>query len=308
MNRELDKIVDECLTMMQAEGWSVEQCLDAYPDQSEVLRPLLILGDELHGWLSPDPPGEQFALNSKIRIQNRMRSRLARKIPPETIHQRPGTRWFLRPAYAIASAVLVIVLLSSSVGVVSASAASLPGDALYGIKLARERVALTISLTDEGDQELLTEHAETRLEEAESLIDQNRFEDLPAALQGFERTLEELEELNNEGADPQAGSLEHLRLRLENHIEVLQRVMENAPEPAREALEHALERSSHSREVLENVRGEGHPSENAPGQNKPESDRLDKDRQNPPGENGQGRGPLPKDEKETGPPPWANNE
>ncbi|MGD2163164.1 MAG: DUF5667 domain-containing protein [Anaerolineales bacterium] len=308
MNRELDRLVDECFTRMQTDGWSVEQCLDAYPQYREVLKPLLLMGTALQSHLSPAPPASQFARNSRIRIENQMRSRMSakrRRLTPSPSRQ---VRWYLRPAYMLASLTLVIALLASGFGVVNASAASLPGDALYGVKLAREQLALTLSLTEEGDQDLLAEFAEERLEEAEALIEENRLEDLPTALQGFEHRMDELEGLTNENEDFEPGSLEHLQSRLENHIQVLQGVLDNAPEQAREALQNALEKSSHAREVLESVHGEGNPSENAPGQNKPDEGKHDGEGEPQPGNSGQERGPKPKEEKEKGPPPWANND
>jgi hypothetical protein len=289
---------------MQTDGWSVEQCLDAYPEYREILDPILNIGIEVHRYLSPRSPSSQFARNSSIRIQNRMKHRAK---PQRRRSMEKGStrrRWYLRPAYALAGLVLVFTLLASSIGVVNASAASLPGDALYRVKLARERFALTLSMTDEGDERLLAGFAEERLNEAEALVGQNRLDDVPEALQGFDDTLSELAALTAEDGDMPPGSLEHLQNRLTKHVQVLQALIEDAPEPAREALQKALEKSSHSQEVLERVRGEGSPSENAPGQNKPDAKNGDDDGQ--PGNSGQDRGPKPKEEN--GPPPWANND
>lgn len=308
MNRELDILVDECITRMQTEGWSVEQCLAANPGHQDVLGPLLVLSTEIHSYLSPESPDAQFAINAKKRIQNQIQTSFAAKVARKPEISRIRTRWFLRPAYVLASLVLVIALLTGGVGVVNASAASLPGDALYGIKIARERVALTISLSAERDQKLLTGFAETRLHEAEALIQQNRIENLPTAVQGFEDTLDELEGLTAEHEDLQPGSLEHLQTRLDIHIQVLEGVIKKAPAAAQQALQQALERSSHSREVLKKVHGEGHPSDRAPGQNRPDAEDKDKDMENSPGNSDHRRGPKPKDENQTGPPPWANIE
>jgi hypothetical protein len=296
---------------MQTDDWSVEQCLDAYPDYREVLGPLLMLGEQMHSNLAPRSPDPEFAKNAGIRLQNRL-SLKRKQTSPHEVPSSGQKRRYLRPAYLLASAALVITLLASGVGVVGASASSLPGDTLYGFKLAREQLALTFSLTSEGDQALLTRYAEERLEEADALLAQDRLDDLPAALEGFESALGRLESLNDENDGLEPGSLEHLQDRLDNHIQVLQSVIDKAPEQARGALQNALEKSSHSREVLESVRGEGHPSDNAPGQNKPEQRDKDKeaDDENDPGNSGrgQGQGPKPKDEKENGPPPWANND
>jgi CHASE3 domain sensor protein len=307
MNRDLDQIVDICFTRMQTDSWSVEQCLDAYPEYREVLKPLLVLGYEMQFYLSPGSPSSEFIRNSAIRIQNKLRSRIAAEQRRSTHRVNKRAKWFLRPAYVLAVLTLVISLLASGVGVVSASAASLPGDALYPIKMAREQVALSLSFSNEGDEALLTEFAEERLNEAEALIEQHRLEDLPTALAGFDSALDQLNALVNETGDQQPGSLEHLQARLDKHIEVLHQVMEKAPEQAQEALQNAIEKSSHSRDVIESVRGGGQPSDNAPGQNKPVEKDKDKDNNTEDANPGQGNGPKPKEEKQNGPPPWANN-
>jgi hypothetical protein len=278
----------------------------------------------MHKSLLPESPRAEFRVNSRKRITNQLQASAAAKRQRQVGKANRRNRWFLRPAYALASLTLVLAMLASGIGVVNASASSLPGDTLYGVKLARERISLTLSLSAEGDHKLLTEFAEERLEEAEALIEQNRLDDLPAALEGFENRLDELERLTDANDEIQPGALEHLKARLDNHIQVLQRVMENTPEPAREALQNALEKSSHGREVLENLRGEGHPSENAPGQNKPEKDndsegvhpgnsgqrgRPDEGEKGPPNNPGQGQKGPPDNPGigSNGPPPWANN-
>jgi hypothetical protein len=309
MNRDLDRLVDICFTRMQTDDWSVEQCLDAYPEYREVLKPLLDLGREMQYYLSPDSPSSEYIKNSTIRIQNRMRSRTAAARRHSKRRTVSGARWYLRPAYVLAILTLVFTLLASGVGVVSASASSLPGDALYPLKRAREQLALSLSFSNEGDEALLTGFAEERLEEAEALIEQDRLEDLATALTGFESAVDQLEELVNENEDQQPGSLEHLQARLDKHIEVLQQVMEKAPEQAQEGLRNAIEKSSHSREVIESIRGGGQPNDFAPGQNKSDEKEKDKDTnpEDSPGNSGQGNGPKSKEEKEKGPPPWANS-
>lgn len=314
MNRKLDRLVDECFTKMQTEGWSVEQCLDASSEYREVLEPLLSLGVEMHTCLAPESARAEFRQNARKRIMNQMRARVIARRDRRQEYTRRRSRWYLRPAYILTSLALVLALLISGFGVVQASASSLPGDALYEVKLAGEWLALTLSLSAAGDQELLAEFAEERLEEAEALIAQNRLEDVPEALEGFESRWSELEVLAEEIDELQPGSLEHLQARLDRHIQILQGVMENAPEPAREALQNALEKSSHSQDVLESVHGEGHPGENAPGQNKPETGQ-DHEEDQPGNSNQRGRpdqggsGPPEKPGRGgKGPPPWADKD
>ena len=61
---------------------------------------------------------------------------------------------------------------------VNASASSLPGDSLYGVKLGWEQTQLALAFDDDSRQELEDEFEDERLEEVESLIGEGREEDV----------------------------------------------------------------------------------------------------------------------------------
>ena len=288
MTREIEAILDECLDRIQAQGLSVEECLASYPEAAEELRALLSLASDLQQSLGPTNPRPDFVASSSTRMANRLRARASRRHSQKPEPRRPAHRWLPRPAYALASLALVLALLGSGVGVVAASASSLPGDALYGVKRAGEQVRLALSITPEGDQALLLSFADERLEEAELLIDAGRLEDLGGALEGFEQVLEQLEAVGAELGEPGLGSLEAVQARLAHHIQVLERVRSKVPQQAQQAIERAIERSNQSRENLQKGRDKDHPNPSAPGQVKKET----------PGENrGQGQDRTPKPSK-----------
>jgi hypothetical protein len=281
---------------------SVEECLQEYPGQAEDLAPLLEIAEELHENLSPPAPDEVFVSTSPTRLLNQLRASkkkaLARK-------EKRGWRlswplkWAWRPAYALASGVLVLILLASSVGVVSASAQALPGDALYGVKRAVEEGRLAMTWTAAGDAKLLEAFAEKRLAEAEMLLEMGRFGDLDLALTGYEELLDRLLEQVEEGPPDQGpGSLEHLLERIGHHTQVLQRVQAQVPEKAQAAIEHAIERSQHGAEVITILREGGSPSDVAPGQLK-----KNEEAGGPPENTGKGRPPTktPKPKKDKKP-------
>jgi len=150
MTREIEAILDECLDRIQAQGLSVEECLASYPEAAEELRALLSLASDLQQSLGPTNPRPDFVASSSTRMANRLRARASRRHSQKPEPRRPAHRWLPRPAYALASLALVLALLGSGVGVVAASASSLPGDALYGVKRAGEQVRLALSITPEG--------------------------------------------------------------------------------------------------------------------------------------------------------------
>ncbi len=61
---------------------------------------------------------------------------------------------------------------------VNASASSLPGDSLYGLKLGFEQTRLALTFDDDSRQELEQEFEGERLEEVESLLGEGREEDV----------------------------------------------------------------------------------------------------------------------------------
>ena len=82
----------------------------------------------------------------------------------------------------------VIVFLFSSAGITAVAAArSLPGDSLYGLKTGVERTRLNITSQEAQRVSLNLRYARLRLDEIERLIAKGRFDDLPEAIQVYER-------------------------------------------------------------------------------------------------------------------------
>ncbi|EKD33530.1 MAG: hypothetical protein ACD_76C00007G0001 [uncultured bacterium] len=75
---------------------------------------------------------------------------------------------FLRPAAMVAS--IFVLVLGGWITTVNASFDSVPGDALYGVKLATERAQLTFAASDEKKMKLHVEFAKRRLTEVEQIL------------------------------------------------------------------------------------------------------------------------------------------
>jgi hypothetical protein len=78
--------------------------------------------------------------------------------------------FLLRPVMVRAFAIILVVLLLG-LATVSLSANSLPGDMLYPVKKAAERVQLFLTIDDEGKARLHAIFAEERTDEFESLLE-----------------------------------------------------------------------------------------------------------------------------------------
>ena len=282
MNSTLDWVFDECLSRVQTGDETIKDCVQAHPDLKDVLGPLLALARRANETLAPEKPDAQFVRNAKLRILNRVKASATSISSANHQPKRARRIDFRRRRWStvIAGVVIAAMLFGSGIGMKQASASALPGDYLYPVKRAGEEIQLALSFTAEGDIALLYEFAESRLDEAQSLSEEGRFDDLGIALEGFEDAMGMLEETaQGGGIGPGKLDIAKIQVQHEKHIQVLERVREQVPEQARAAIDHAIGRSSHSEEVMKKIHEGGNPSDLAPGQNKdkPEKDK-DKDK------------------------------
>ena len=190
MNPDFDWILEECIAKMRS-GVSLEACLAEYPAQAETLAPLLFAFQRAHSMpvalARPEvvQAGREHVLEAfdaqfssrpvlaipvstgKVsryigRIFNTLRNLLIGK-------DNSGMKLALRLAFD-----LIVILIVGGVLVVNASAASLPGDPLYGIKRSWEDVRLTFTLDPQAQQTLQNQQLQERLAEVESLVNQGR--------------------------------------------------------------------------------------------------------------------------------------
>ena len=283
MNRKLDWVIDECLSRVQTGDETIQDCVQAYPELKDTLEPLLALALRVNVTLAPEKPDAQFVRNAKLRILNRVKASTT-SISSEKPKPRRARRIYLhrrRWSTVIAGVVIAAMLFGSGIGLKQASASALPGDTLYPVKRAGEEIQLAFSFTPAGDIALIYEFAESRLEEAQTLSEEGRFDDLGIALEGFEDALSKLEEIALEGEIGTSNlDLAKIQAKHEKHIQLLERVREQVPENARAAIDQAIERSGRSQKALKDIQEGGKPSDLAPGQNKDKPDK-DKDKGKP---------------------------
>ncbi len=145
---------------------------------------------------------------------------------------------------ALLALMLVIGVLSATLGVVSASASSLPGDLLYPIKTRVEDVRLAISFNPEDDIRLLFQFSEERAREMAALTREARYHDLEAAAAQYSRTLEKMLSLRETfQADADLASVSALDEILGRQVETLMRVQDQVPATAAAAIQAVIERA-----------------------------------------------------------------
>ncbi len=269
-------IMDNCLDLVLSGETTLDEVLKRYPEHADRLRSFLetALWIEHHKQVFNAPAG--LKASQKILLQQSFHSH-----PQKAYSGFLGDRLliklqslFSRRTLQLAGslALVIILLFSSSAGLVLAARNSIPGDFLYQPKISIEKAALFFSLDDTHDAELLIEFTDRRLFEVESVIQQNRLSYLPGTLQRYGQQVDQtLNEMQADHAIPQAEKArlaQKLAQSLENHSVLIDALSGTLPEYYQTDLAEALSVTQESifkaTEILSQPESEGASSDQAP--------------------------------------------
>jgi hypothetical protein len=160
MNHDLQAALDDCLQSLLS-GTDLSVCLARYPQHVSELRPLLELAVTICAVSTPAPVVAARVAGLDRALQAVAERRAFRSKPAFAFSFGQRTKFGdstpqprrARPALQMAFA-LVIVLAVVIGGAFAASAASLPGDVLYPVKLAGQQVQVTLMWDDVTRQQL----------------------------------------------------------------------------------------------------------------------------------------------------------
>ena len=169
MARKIEDILNNCLERM-FKGESVEDCLKDYPERASELEPLLKTGAALTQKSFAIQPAPEFKARVRSQLQGLLYARQEKKRKKIPI-------WHRRWAVAMTT---VLVIAFASVGVVAASTNALPDEPLYPVKLAMERVRLTLTFSDVDRGKLSIQFAERRVGEIAEMARQGKSDEIPA--------------------------------------------------------------------------------------------------------------------------------
>jgi len=151
-------------------GASLEEALEYYPQLADELRPLLKAAQD----------AREIGTDIQVPDAAQARSRATFLQEAQLLSQgRPGFFSALFSSrLALASLVIILVLVLGSVTTIAVSAEALPGDPLYRVKLATERTRLL--LTENQSEKLKLEQTfnHERIQEVEALIKQARSQEV----------------------------------------------------------------------------------------------------------------------------------
>ncbi len=251
------RMLDDALTARESRDQGAP--LDVAAGQPEI-NELLALASVLEKGLAPASPGRAAVDRTRTRVLNRVGA--IRRPASRSMPQARRPTHLRRLAFAMVSLFLVFAILASGTGVAYAAGGSLPGDGLYGVKLGLESARLALTFSPEARGAFLRGLADERLSEIQTLLQVDREGDLPAAVDSYSHTLNELEQAAGAQDGP---TLEQTRANLLHHLGVLQMLLTSAPERARAGLETAISKSHHGLDVIDALEQGMNPGQLAPG-------------------------------------------
>jgi hypothetical protein len=160
-SRRIDEIFAECLEQV-FNGESIERCVGRYPEQAEELRKLLATAVAARKAAAVEPTPE-YRVRARAQLQAALREKAANKAAA-TAARKLSFSWNWQPRWAVALTAAVVVLLGGS-GTVLAANNSMPGQPLYAVKLASEKVQLAITTSATAKAEVYAGLAERRVNE-----------------------------------------------------------------------------------------------------------------------------------------------
>ena len=210
MEKDFEKILDDCVNYLR-EGKSIEECLAKYPEYSLQLKPLLQLARAIELLPKPEPAPEMFSaalvgIGKEIAPQQKERVEVHKHRSRSffgKIFQQPRLAW----AFSIVLLFLVVLFSAATI-----SANSVPGDILYPLKLATEKVKFLLTFNSERKAELRLTFSDKRLHEMITVFQKSNSLDttlLKAMLDEAKLALEDAE-IPAQKASPFFAKLKHI--------------------------------------------------------------------------------------------------
>lgn len=212
MERDIELLLDNCINEMR-NGKSIDECIAKHPQYASQLQPLLHLVQRIETLPQPEPAPETISAmlvevgrgTAKPRMISEKPTTAVKKLKKSSIFniiRRPKLAW------AFSAALLFLVVLFSAATI---SANSAPGDILYPLKLATEKVKFLLTFNSEKKAELRLTFSDKRLHEMITVFQKSNTLDttlLKAMLDEAKLALEDTE-IPAQKASPFFAKLKH---------------------------------------------------------------------------------------------------
>lgn len=256
MTRKIEKIIDNCIKLISEDGLSLEQCLKRHPKFKEELRPLLESYIEVKEFEQIEPSSilenevkTQFINIVKVRQSQLMASR---GILPRFATQLSGL-WAMPTLAKISIFVILFLFISGFTSILSVN--TLPGDFLYPVKIASEKVIIFFTPNNKKVN-LHIIFAKRRFDEIEKMAEKGRIGEITKTLNVLET---EIDSVINYMKDFEIDikTQEVFDMILENfnkQKKVLEKVKEKVPDEAKPAIQRAIENNIKKSNKIEEIK------------------------------------------------------
>jgi len=179
MTKGLEAVLDECLNRIaNGREEALDACVAEHSTHARELEPLLQLALELEGLREeapPPPAGLQAGRQKLLREAARLKELEHQRAQARRFSMVPfGLQSLLRRSAAVVALAAILVVTVLGGGTIAASANSLPGDSLYGVKRMAEEVQLALTLDQQAKSELVQKLDERRRDEARAIATTHR--------------------------------------------------------------------------------------------------------------------------------------
>jgi len=186
--KKFEEILFQCVEDIKAGRSSIEDCLNRYPFAREQLEPLLRIALQIQE-LPDVTPSHSFKIKTRVWLMDQIHGGHAAKKWPWSRHINHVSPipYVKRFSMSLGGVILAVIVAVSALGAGTAyaSQSSLPGDALYPLKLATEQAGMMLLRDDTARAERALSFVERRIGEMEVLAEEGRSQDLALAAQKY---------------------------------------------------------------------------------------------------------------------------
>jgi hypothetical protein len=193
-----DELVTHCLHALASNQETLDTILDRYAAGDADLRARLRTALVLTASKGQYEPRPGFVAASRSRLVERIRREQAlQAAQPQSLAARLAAFFgYLRqqPRLAVVLVIVIFLVFSASLtgrATLTATAVSIPGDAVYPAKLFLEDSRLAVSVSETGDARLRMQFAGRRLVELDSLLKTQRYQLAVPTLDNYKFQLNE---------------------------------------------------------------------------------------------------------------------
>ena len=192
MKNKLYRIFGNCVEMIH-QGASLEDCLAQFPAHAEELKPLL---------LSATAPSMEIG-ETGASVPLAMRSRIRTRVLAEWDRQHAprSSSWkfpLFAPRWAVATAVVIGVVLLGGAGTAVAAQEAVPGASLYSVKQLEEQTRLWFARSPEVKVATYSEMVRERANEIRELTEKGDSAHTSVAVARLERHISDVSQLVEE--------------------------------------------------------------------------------------------------------------